>query len=183
MKNKGNENRKIGMVERWIGRLLVTSRDRLWRCGNGRDGPTPAGWRISWIQRFRNQKIQGVKGFECMKARVRVSGKRGSSELTSPVVPSFSGGSEPVTRLKNPPSFPLSLLLQPASSESLAGSSLSWESGVFVVCRLDDRRQNNLLLHSCLRPTWSCWELNKSFWEILFMDLADKAGCSRVADG
>ena len=44
-----------------------------------------------------------MKGFECMKARVRVSGKRGSSELTSPVVPSFSGGSEPVTRLKNPP--------------------------------------------------------------------------------
>ena len=32
-----------------------------------------------------------------------MSGKRGSSELTSPVVPSFSGGSEPVTRLKNPP--------------------------------------------------------------------------------
>ena len=107
--NKGNENRKIGMVGMWIGRLLVRSRDRLWRCENGQDGPTPAGWRISWIQRFRNQKIQGVKGFECMKARVRVSGKRGSSELTSPVVPSFSGGSEPVTRLKNPP-LPLSLL-------------------------------------------------------------------------
>ena len=123
MKNKGNENRKIGMVERWIGRLLVTSRDRLWRCENGRDGPTPAGWRISWIQRFRNQKIQGVKGFECMKARVRVSGKRGSSELTSPVVPSFSGGSEPVTRLKNPPpSLPCCSRLPPKAQPAPASA-------------------------------------------------------------
>ena len=101
--------------------------------------------------------------------------------LPQSFLPSLGGRS--LWRVLKIPLLPLSLLLQPASSESAAGSSLSWESGVFVVCRLDDRRQNNLLLHSCLRPSWSCWQLNKSFWEILFMDLADKAGCSRVADG
>ena len=81
-----------------------------------------------------------MKGFECMKARVRVSGKRGSSELTSPVVPSFSGGSEPVTRLKNPPYLSLSCCSRlPPKAQPAPASAENPEFLLFAGSTIGDR--------------------------------------------